>query len=422
MRVTTKGTWKGGLVVAVVVGLAGVAVVAVPAEARAARPAKAGDVNGDGRVDVIAGVHLLKVKGKSDAGGVVVYFGGSTKVSGQARIVTLASPVARDNLGQVLASGDFDKDGYADVLASARKKLVIFRGSRSGLSSQGAKVIPWPVTRPAMAAADFNGDGYGDVAVTGSKQIVVLRGSKYGLRVAGRLTNGAPQFGAELAVGDVNGDRLPDLVATEHRVAAPDAVGPQRITVVPGSRSGLSLKRAWSITPTERAARDLAVGDVNGDRKADLVRITSTDGENPTFRVLVQLSRGKGFGPAQALQQGDGYPSNVGLGDVTGDGRADVAVHIAAEGDHDWAVLYAGTATGATPQPIRTYAHNTYETRYGTTVRLANVRGDSRADIIAGLPGVYGIGELEILPAGRREGSQKLGLKTTSGLGWSQPS
>ncbi|MET8143818.1 VCBS repeat-containing protein [Sphaerisporangium sp. NPDC005288] len=422
MSATAKGAAKNGLVAAVAVGLAGVAGMAAPAEATAARPAVAGDVNGDGRVDVIAGLPLMKVKGKSGAGGVVVYSGGSAEVSGRARIVSLAGPVARENLGQVLASGDFDKDGYADVLTSARKKLVVFFGSRSGLRGQGARVIPWPVTAPAMAAADFDGDGYGDVAVTGSKQIVVLRGGKYGLRVAGRLTHGAPQFGAELAVGDVNGDRLADLVATEHRAVAPDAAGPQRITVVPGSRSGLSLERAWSITPTERAARDLAVGDVNGDGKADLVRITSTDGENPTFQVLVQLSQGNGFGPAQALRQADGYPANVGLGDVTGDGRAEVAVHIAAEGDHDWAVLYGGTATGATAQPIRTYGHNTYETRYGTTLRLANVRGDSRADIIVGLPGVYGIGELEILPAGRQEGSQKLGLKITSGLGWSQPS
>ncbi|AWS43361.1 VCBS repeat-containing protein [Streptosporangium sp. 'caverna'] len=415
VRRVSWDVWKAGLMAAVI-GLAG---PVSPVQAAASRPALAGDVNGDGRVDVIAGLYLLAAKGKSEAGGVVVYFGGPAKVSATGRTVTLARPVAKENLGRTLATGDFDRDGYADVLASARGKLVVFRGSKAGLRGDGATVIPWPVTAPAMAAADFDGDGYGDVAVTGDKQVVVLRGGEHGLRVSGRLADGAPQFGAELAAGDVNGDRLPDLVTVEHRVAYPDPVGPQRITVVPGSRSGLSTARAWSITPTERAARDLAVGDVNGDRMADLVRITSDAGA--AFEVVVQLSRGTGFGPAQTLRYGEDYPSNVGLGDVTGDGRADLAVHLS-NGNHDWAVLHPGTGTGVTAQPARRYSHDTYETGYGTSLRLANVRGDHRADIIAGLPGVYGTGELEILPEGRSEARQRLSAKAAAGLGRSQPS
>ncbi|GII66444.1 hypothetical protein Skr01_65290 [Sphaerisporangium krabiense] len=434
MRVTVRHMGRGGLVAAVAVGLIGAGGVvvpvaasplgittAVPAVAGSARSARAGDVDGDGRSDVIAGVHLLKVNGKSDAGGVVVYLGGAKAVSGRARVVTAGDPVAKENLGRVLVSADFDRDGYADVLAAARKRLVLFRGSRAGLRGKPAQVIPWPVTEPAMAAADFDGDGYGDAAVAGDKRIVVLRGGRTGLRMAG-LANGAPRFGAELAAGDVTGDGLADLVATERRPAPAEPVGPQRITVVPGSRAGLSLKNAWSISPAERAARALAVGDVNGDRRADLVRVTSTDPGNVVFQVIVQLSTGTGFGPARALAYGDGYPAGVALGDVTGDGRADLAVHVAGEGDHDWAVLHAGTSTGVTARPVRTYTHDTYETRYGTSLRLANVTGDARADLVVGLPGVYGAGALEVLPGGGRAGARKLTLRATTGLGWSQPS
>ncbi|MFC6086856.1 FG-GAP repeat domain-containing protein [Sphaerisporangium aureirubrum] len=412
--------WRRGLVVALVVGLAGTG-AAAEAGAGVRKPAKAGDVNGDGRVDVIAGVHLLKAKGRSDAGGVAVYLGGARKVSGVARVVTLGRTMSGENLGRVLATGDFDRDGYADVLASAREKLVVFRGSRSGLRGTGARVMSWPVTAPAMAAADFDGDGYWDVAVAGVRQVVVLRGSRTGLRTGQRLADGAPGFGARLAAGDVTGDGRPDLVVTEDRPTPADPVETRRITVVPGARAGLSMRAAWSIGPVERAARDLAVGDVDGDRRADLVRVTATEADEPVFRVVVQLSRGNGFGAARELRY-DSSPSNVALGDVTGDGRADLAVHLATDGDHDRAVLHAGTAAGVSARPIREFEHATYETRYGTTLRLADVRGDSRADVVAGLPGVYGTGELEVLPGGRREGAQRLRLTGQSGLGWSQPS
>ncbi|MEO3813242.1 VCBS repeat-containing protein [Sphaerisporangium sp. B11E5] len=412
---------RRGLAVTMVTVVAAVGVTGTAEAAAPRKPAKAGDVNGDGRVDVIAGVHLLKVKGKSDAGGVAVYLGGAGKVSGTARTVTLGKPVSRENLGRVLVTGDFDKDGYADVLASARKKLVVFRGSRTGLRAAGAKVMTWPVTGPAMAAGDFDGDGYWDAAVAGSRQVVVLRGGRSGLKVSARLANGAPRFGAELAAGDVDGDGRADLVVTENRADTSDTVREQQITVVPGSRAGLSMDHSWSITPIERAARDLALGDVNGDRKADLVRVTSADAGEPDFRVVVQLSRGGAFGPARTLRY-DAYPANVALGDVTGDGRADLAVHLAGDGDHDRAVLHAGTATGVGTRPIREYAHATYETRYGTSLRLANVRGDSRAEVVAGLPGVYGAGELEVLPNGQRAGAQRLKVKGQSGLGFSQPS
>lgn len=166
------------------IGLTG---TTVPAQATTVvRQALPDDVNGDGRVDVIAGTHLLKAKGKSDAGGVVVYFGGPAEVSATTRIVTLAKPVTRENLGRTLATADFDRDGYADMLASARRKLALFRGSKTGLRE--ARVIPWPVTAPAMAAADFDGDG--DVAVTGNKQVAVLRGGERSLRLSA-LANGA---------------------------------------------------------------------------------------------------------------------------------------------------------------------------------------------------------------------------------------
>jgi hypothetical protein len=100
MRVTARDVWKGGVAMAVAIGLAW---TPAPAGAKPHRAAAAGDVNGDGRVDVIAGLHLLKARGKSETGGVVVYFGGSQRVSGTNRITTLTKTTAGENLGRVLS-------------------------------------------------------------------------------------------------------------------------------------------------------------------------------------------------------------------------------------------------------------------------------------------------------------------------------
>ncbi len=404
--------WRKGLVVGVAVA-AGIALVGSPAGAAPKkRPALPGDVNGDGRADVIAGAPLLKAGGKTDAGAVVVWFGG-TKVSAKARIAISSKPVAKENLGQVVATADFDRDGHADVLASARKRIVVFRGSATGL--RFSKSFAWPVTNAPMQAADFNGDGYGDAVVQGNKEIVVFKGGNKGLTKSATLKNGAAKFGAVLAVGDVTGDRRPDLVATNFRPAYPEPTGPQRVTVIPGNAKGLAMARAWSFEPARRDIVDVVAGDLTGDGKADLALATGEGG------VLVQKSSGSGFGTPQTLAF-DYYPANLAAGDVTGDGRADLVVHVSAD-NHDWAELYSGTATGVTKKASRKYDRENYETLFGRAMWMANVAGDAKVDFIAGMPGVYGIGEIHVLPKGSYTGLQrlKLGSRASDGVGSSLP-
>ncbi|WP_062431134.1 FG-GAP repeat domain-containing protein [Herbidospora daliensis] len=391
---------------------AGISLVAAPAGAAPKkRPALPGDVNGDGRADVIAGAHLLKAGGRSDAGGVVVWFGGA-KVAAKARIATTSKPVARENVGKVLATADFDRDGYSDVLASGRKKIVVFLGSATGLKF--SKSFAWPITNAPMKAADFNGDGFGDVAVRGNREIVVFKGGSKGLTKSVSLKNGAAEFGAVLAVGDVTGDKRPDLLATDLGPAHAGSVNPQRVSVIPGAASGLSMSRAWAFLPARRDVFDIAVGDLSGDGKADIVLATGD-------QVVVHRSRGVTVVTPQILSFSD-FPGDLAIGDLVGDGRADLAVHVAAD-NHDWVEIYRGTAGGVTVKPARILRKETYETGFGAALTVSDVVGDRKPDLIAGAPGVYGVGQVHVLPNGNYTGLQRLKLSTSGGhgLGFSLP-
>jgi hypothetical protein len=226
--------------------------------------AQAGDVNGDGYVDVVIGSKQAKDPQRGQIGKVYVYYGSQGGLAPKASWI--ASGEKADELfgWRAISAGDVNGDGYSDVIASSYMhhepgprggksgKVYLYEGSPKGLSPQTA----WTHIGESagsffgmtIASGDFNHDGYSDVVVgspnfnQGNGKVYLFLGTPRGLSddsawsEAGKNTN--ERFGSYVAnAGDVNGDGFPDLlVGAPSNSEAGEKVG--KVYLFFGSKTG----------------------------------------------------------------------------------------------------------------------------------------------------------------------------------------
>nr|WP_307624175.1 FG-GAP and VCBS repeat-containing protein [Streptomyces sp. V3I7] len=417
------------------------------------------DFNGDGVGDVAFSASGAYVSGKKTAGQLVVLYGTATGVSSAKRSVisqdTAGVPggaESGDAFGSDTAYADFNGDGYDDVAVSAPGEdvgsdadggtVAILWGSASGITGKGVTVAdPAPSGHDAwgrtLAAGDFDGDGKADLAVGSSAPTIYVYkgGFNSSGTPGGRYTVKPPIQGdgigpLNLTAGNVDGGPGTDLVVDGFETDTQD--GWNRNYFIPGSTGGLTMSGAKVL----KAGVITAIGDIDADGYGDIVsgaewNTTTEDGtpipdsgkggkvwvtygsdSGPQTSSATGITQDTGNVPGTA-ENNDSFGYELDLGDINGDGFLDLAVAAAGENlgsavDTGAVTVLYGTADGLnTDSGAQFFAQSTAgvpggdetDDMFGVDVKLDDVTGDGKADLVVGSVENAGNGAVTYLPS-----------------------
>ncbi|WP_324671437.1 FG-GAP-like repeat-containing protein [Hymenobacter sp. GOD-10R] len=308
-----------------------------------------GDVNGDGRLD------LLSANNVSNTISVRLNTGPGTFTSSQ------EVAVGPGNLPEQVALGDLDSDGDLDmVIATAGSPningtvSVRFNNGQGVFSGTAAYFVSYAPRR--IVLGDIDGDGDLDFATangTVGTVNVKLNDGKGVFIDSQRLSFNSST--ADLAFGDIDSDGDLDMLVT-----TPIA---QAVSILRNDGFGMF---SASGTVAVQNPGSVVLGDVNGDGALDLLTGTTT-------AVRVHLNNGSGmFTSSQDVNAGGAFYS-IAAGDVDGDGDLDL---VASNYDSNVISLRlnngTGTFTGTTTIAVGS-------SPYG--VALGDLDGDGTLDL-----------------------------------------
>jgi hypothetical protein len=185
----------------------------------------------------------------------------------------------------------------------------------------------------SVVIADVNGDGkpdlvvvncggcYGPPSITHGGSLVVMLGNCDGTFQTAVAYGSGGQFPLSVAVADVNGDGKPDLVVA-------NGLSESLVGVLLGNGDG-TFQPPVTYGTGGLFPSSVAVADVNGDGSPDVLVGSRCAGSNCNGSVGVLLGRGDGtFQAASTYPTGGNVAFAVAVADVNGDGKPDLLVAV----------------------------------------------------------------------------------------------
>ena len=333
----------------------------------------AGDVNGDGKLDLV-------VASESDYwpdfenGAVAILLGNGDGT------FEPPTPYTFVGYGESAEIADVNGDGALDLVVSNGYGVGIFLASGKGTFQS---MVTYGSGGDSFAIADINGDGKPDLLVanecasvctTGTVGILLGTGTG-GFRTI--VTYGSGGFVADSVVAaDVNGDGKPDVVVASRCASNTNGtcVGDGTVGLLIGIGDGtFQMENTYGSGGYQ--ANAIAVADLNDDGKGDIIVLNlcadSSCATNGTVSVL--LGNGDGTFQTALTYDAGGSGSGIAVGDVNGDHKLDLLV----ANSYGIGILL-GNGNG-TFQSVVTYEVGGSGT---TSIATADVNGDGILDLL----------------------------------------
>ncbi len=327
------------------------------------------DVNGDGKIDLVA---------MTPYNGVFIFLGNGDGTFQAPLPNTTVCTDAIGNCGSV-AVGDLNGDGKPDLALQSNGTTG---GGMTILLNTGNGTFGTPTYYPVaisgvyagagIAIGDVNGDKKPDVVVAGGSvsAIVYLNQGSGTFKVSGTVGSVALNPTNNVVLADINNDKKLDIIV-------PDGFG--NVLTFYGKGNGTFTTGPWY--PLQ-ACNDcsnflVAIGDFNADGTPDLL---ASNGSNTT---TVSLGRGDGtFQTSQLYAYGSLTANNIVAADFNGDGFPDIAQSII--GDSSKIGVNLGSSHGVLGV-TSLFTPGSCGNNYVEWIATGDVNGDGKADLVAAL-------------------------------------
>lgn len=280
-----------------------------------------------------------------------------------------------------LAIGDLNDDGKPDLVTvngSSYSVSVLKNISTSGTIAYDPKVDFAAGTNPsALAVSDLDGDGQLDLVVANQSDNTlsvyrnVSTGGAIDFATSVDFTTGSSPYA--IAIGDLDGDGKSELIVANR---TGDNVSVLRNTSVSGTIDANSFASKVDFT-VGSSPYAVAIGDLDGDSKVDLV--VANRGDNTVSTLINSSMTGviDASSFAEKVDHSTGTrPNFVALGDLDGDGKADLAITNISQ---QTVSVMRNTSTGA---GAISYSRVDYTTGSSpASVAIVDMDGDGKPDL-----------------------------------------
>ncbi len=322
-----------------------------------------GDLDGDGKPDIVVANVISNT----------VSVLKNTSASGNISFAPKMN-FAVGNSPYISAIGDLDGDGKPDLAitnGSDNSVSVLRNTSTIGTISFAAKVDFTTGSNPVcIAISDLEGDGKLDLAVTNlyDNDISIFKNTSTigSISFAPKSDFTTGNYPRSIAIGDIDGDAKPDLVVSNN--------GSNTLSILRNSSTGGTISFALKSDFTIGNPFSIAIGDLDGDGKPDVAVVN--DDTVVSGSVLRNTSTIGTISFAAKVDYATGLSRGLAIGDLDGDGKIDLAV---TNYYHNTVSIFKNTSTSGS---ISFATKLVYVTGAASiNVAIGDLNGDGKSDL-----------------------------------------